>query len=104
MGYIVKAACPCGYSEDQLAVGVGMSIGVLRLDLASCDACRRISSVRTGDSLRCKYCGKDAQPVVLEVVESKTGNGSYEVDSTAHYRCPRCHEKNLILPLVETWN
>ena len=81
-----------------------MSIGVLRLDLASCDSCRRISSVRTADSVRCKYCGKDAQPVVLAIVPNKTGDGSYAVDSTAHYRCPNCHEEKLMLPLVETWN
>ena len=104
MGYIVKAACPCGYTEEKLAVGVGMSIGVLRLDLASCDHCRRISSVRTSDPVRCKYCGRDAQPVELAVIPNDEDEGEYKVDFDALYRCPRCHEEKLLLPLDAVWD
>ena len=64
MGDIVIAECPCGYASGELCAGGGMAGEDHYWDLAGCDHCRTVVSVRVSSvtpppnrvRLRCPTC------------------------------------------------
>ena len=109
MGDIVIAECPCGYASGELCAGGGMAGEDHYWDLAGCDHCRTVVSVRVSSvtpppnrvRLRCPTCRR-----TVRLLEEGTEDDT-DVDlepPRPGLRCPRCQHLTLVLQGIGMWD
>lgn len=100
MGNLLKAVCVCGYTAD-LVEGSGMAGPEPRYELAHCDRCQEIVSIRSSNvRRRCPQCQGAVSAVVFERRRSIDSAGEPEFEKI---QCPRCG-KPAALALVGLWD
>ena len=99
MGYVLKAHCVCGYDAD-LIEGCGWRGPDPHYDLARCDQCREIVSIRsTNGRRRCPKCRRAVHPMPLERRREAAPTSEFE-----DVQCPRCGQASVVLALVALWD
>lgn len=96
MGTMFEARCPCGYTSDSLLEGCGISGPDGCRDLARCESCREIVSIRSSALARgCPSCRSEVEVIAIEE-ESPA--------EPARSSCPRCAQETLALISVGEWD
>lgn len=97
MGTIIAAHCECGYTDEMLFVGCGMAGPNTCSDLARCDHCKKLVTVRSHSvRRRCPKCRRAV--VALDVPEDAHGN----IEGTIG--CPACGNQSLRLSEAGMWD
>lgn len=102
MGNMVEASCGCGYTSDLLLEGCGMLGSESCRDLARCDHCREVVSIRaTSTRRRCPRCRRKV--VVLRSPDDSDDERRPELPTTGE-ECPRCHRPTMRLEMAGLWD
>jgi DNA-directed RNA polymerase subunit RPC12/RpoP len=101
MGSIFEAHCLCGYGSGELLEGCGMAGPQSCRDLARCDHCKEIVSIRANSGRpRCPQCRHKVS--VLHLGEAGAGGSSAE--GPMALECPRCHRSTMRLAEAGLWD
>jgi len=102
MGNIFEAECSCGYVSDSLFEGCGMAGPQSCRDLARCDHCKKIVSIRAdSERPRCPECRRKV--FVLDVERGNIGEPSTG-GAPKGLECPRCHRSTMHLVEAGLWD
>src|SRR5688572_18725933 len=102
MGSIFEAQCLCGYISGELLEGCGMAGPQSCRDLARCDHCKEIVSIRANSERpRCPKCRRKV--FVLDLEQSNEGKPS-TCGGTSGLECPRCHRSTMHLEESGIWD
>ena len=118
MGDIVIAECPCGFASGELCAGGGMLDGDHYWNLAGCDHCRTVVSVRVSSvtpphnrvRLRCPTCRRTVRLLEEgteddeEGTEDDTDVGLDTRPPRPGLRCPHCQQLTLVLEGIGEWD
>jgi hypothetical protein len=86
MGTIYKADCPCGYESSELFEGCGRAGIDSCYELASCEHCHIIVSIRSSSIRhRCPKCSRKVQALNIDGEENDGDNLNSIILS-----CPLC--------------
>lgn len=101
MGLGLKAHCDCGYTAD-LIEGCGRSGPEPYYQLARCDRCREIVSIRTPCARRrCPTCRRAVSAITLERLRAFAPEAASDFENV---QCPRCGKGTAVLTLVVLWD
>jgi hypothetical protein len=107
---MIAANCPCGYENDELAVGGGMLTFMEHCSApALCISCREVVTIDLMDSAAtCPTCGGDPTPYddpsLRPVQTVRDGPAiawnlpdgrSFELEYEGGYTCPRCRQATM---------
>ena len=102
MGSIFLAQCLCGYLSEDLPEGCGMAGPESKCDLAQCDRCKEVFSIRANSKRpRCPKCRHKVS--VLDTEQASAGERSVGRVPRG-LECPRCHELTVHLVEAGLWD
>jgi DNA-directed RNA polymerase subunit RPC12/RpoP len=94
MGRTISIGCDCGYRRDCLAVGAGMTVGLVLVPYL-CRECKEVFSGNIRQKpVHCPTCNKPSKTHV------KTRAGRFQCPETK-YTCPKCSEKSLRFGIID---
>ena len=100
MGTMYIATCPCGYKSGELLEGCGMAGVDSCHDLARCDNCHTIFSIRSSSVRhRCPRCSRKVQ--IISIDEEMINNAH---SSPLTFHCPQCGNFTMKLHEVGLWD
>ena len=100
MGVMYAADCPCGYESGDLFVGLGMTGYDAARELARCDHCHNMVTVRAlSKRKRCPKCSRKVQIIhVDEDIATAEDLGFRTLE------CPLCRNDTMKLYEVGLWD
>lgn len=100
MGTVISLVCPCGYVEEEIALGCGFSGTDKGLELVFCDACEETFLIVAGQGPQlCERCKTEVRIIDSYSLRSSEGQGSVGVAT-----CPRCEKKQARYVLIGLWD
>jgi len=100
MGVIYQASCLCGYETGDLFEGCGMAGANSCRDLATCEYCQIIVSVRSASVRhRCPKCSRKVQ--ILKIDEDMDNDRQL---NPIILTCPKCGKVTMKLHEVGLWD
>lgn len=100
MGTMYIAVCPCGYESGELFEGCGMAGPDSCRDLARCEYCHMIVSIRSSSARhRCPKCSRKVH--LLDLDEERADNAD---SSLPDFECPKCGNFTMKLHMAGLWD